>query len=425
MSWQELLQDKSLTITTGEGTIFKPLWVNANKETRYNAKIYDFPELDGSFVPRKRKRGDRFRLELYFVGENATDDARAFEVAARDPRPWSLVHPFYDTRLIQPLSLMVDDSNYNSSKVMIQAVETISFQQIIFQSVPRDEVINTKASLDIQLDNSYTQGIVQPEVSDVRELQNQVGIFDKIFEPIFLTSETLSEFKVLAGAATSNASELINNASRAIRSVTDFINYPAIVAQSLQSRVSAFEEAFNNFKVAIVNKNTLGEITQGDKNMYAVNAVNILSNISYASIVQPAITEDDDYQLTGDYFTRNDILIQIDLILRLYNELIETLDLLTTERADNVDSFFANPELMEQLDSLIVITVRNLETSIFDAVQERTIVLDNNTDIINLSYSLYGADIDDTKIDKLIETNSLSLNDNLEIRKGRSILYYT
>jgi len=113
-----------------------------------------------------------------------------------------------------------------------------------------------------------------------------------------------------------------------------------------------------------------------------------------------------------------------DLILRLYNQLIETLDLFTTARADALESFFANDELMRDLDNLIVTTVRNLESSIFESLQERSITLTNDSDIINLAHRLYGSDDADANIDKLIETNSLSLNDNLEIKKGRKILYY-
>jgi len=315
MSWQELLNDRKLTITTGDGIEFKPNWLNATKETQYNAKIYDFPELEGSFVPRKRKRGDRFRLELYFVGENATQEAERFELSARDSRAWSLVHPFYDTRLVQPISLIVDDTNYNTSKVTVQAVETISFQQIAFEAIPRDEIIAIKESLDSTLVNSYITAVPQPSSNDVIDLQDDVLTIDRIFEPIFLTSETLSDFKVLVGQATTRASELINNTTRAIRSLNDLINYPAIVAQSLQSRVAAFEETFQNLTVKYEAIFGVDEATPAQKNLYMVEGVSILSNIAYASIIQPDPGEDGTYNLQDDYFTRSDIINQIDLIL--------------------------------------------------------------------------------------------------------------
>ena len=85
MSWKEDIQ-KRLEVFTGDGKTFYPLWKNAIKEVEYNIAAFDFPNLEGTLVKRKKQLGRRFRIEFYFVGDDHLTEAEAFEASAKDER---------------------------------------------------------------------------------------------------------------------------------------------------------------------------------------------------------------------------------------------------------------------------------------------------------------------------------------------------
>ena len=95
MSWLEKVENK-LTITCGDGKEYTPNYLAAQKAVEYNIAEFDFPNIEGTYISRKAPRGRKFPLELYFQGEDHLDVADAFELSARDPRPWKLSHPYYD-----------------------------------------------------------------------------------------------------------------------------------------------------------------------------------------------------------------------------------------------------------------------------------------------------------------------------------------
>ena len=58
----------------------------------------------------------------------------------------------------------------------------------------------------------------------------------------------------------------------------------------------------------------------------------------------------------------------------------------------------------------------------FTLLRERTIVVDHDRTILDIAYELYGS-IDD-KLDLLIDSNNLSLEEIIELPRGRKIVYY-
>ena len=423
MSWIDLLNDRTLTVTTGEGSSFRPTWLNATKDIRYNNRIYNFPGVIGSVVDRRAKVGDKFVFELFFDGPDTIADAARFEIASRDQRPWRFVHPFYGDLIVQPLRMRFDNRIYNITKITVDAIEVAQAVQAIAPVNVIDTVIENKLTLDESAVVAYRSNVPVPEVDDSVDFADLITSFNTDVVGFVANNEDLAAFRDAASRASGLVSSLVTGSARLIRSVNTMLNFPATLAQGLQGRLNVLVEAFDGLNNRIF-ADDLADIRPSQKNFYLITGGNLISNMAFASIVDPDGGEDSTYSLSGDYASRADLIRMIELLIRYYNEYLENLDRLTTDRADDLDSFVPDFDYLFILSGIMKNTLRNLESSIFDSVQEREIFLVDPSDVVTLAHRLYGS-ASNENIEALVEVNSLSLNDVIEVDSGRFIKYYS
>jgi hypothetical protein len=79
-------------------------------------------------------------------------------------------------------------------------------------------------------------------------------------------------------------------------------------------------------------------------------------------------------------------------------------------------------EAYQALQQAVALTAGFLIQVSFTLAAERRIVLDRDRTIIDVAAELYGS-VDD-RLDFLINTNNLSGDDILELKRGRSLVYY-
>src|ERR1700747_157220 len=114
-TWLEKIKN-DIVITLGDGNIFHPSSINYKKQVDYNVASFDFPNVEGTLVKRSKPLGRKFDLEIFFQGESNIDVSNDFEFSAKDPRPWKILHPYYGTLIVQPQSLLFDNSQHNVTK---------------------------------------------------------------------------------------------------------------------------------------------------------------------------------------------------------------------------------------------------------------------------------------------------------------------
>jgi hypothetical protein len=114
----------------------------------------------------------------------------------------------------------------------------------------------------------------------------------------------------------------------------------------------------------------------------------------------------------------------IDSVLSVYNSYIENLDSIQTENNGTIDSYIPSFEPLQNLSGLVNFAVSNLFTIAFGARQERTLFLENDSNVIILAHRFYGLNVNDSTIDDFINTNGIGVNEYYEILKGRKIIYY-
>ena len=161
-----------------DNKIYTPKWKNATKDIDFNYSIFEFVEVSGSLVLRKKPKGRKFDLEFYFDGEDAVSMGNAFEESSRNnEKYWNVKHPFYGDFICQPISLRQDNNLYNVSKFNVQVIETIKDiypdSSIIIEDMIQGQMIILDEAQIIAFQNS--------KELDRVELNQNVTRLDTIF----------------------------------------------------------------------------------------------------------------------------------------------------------------------------------------------------------------------------------------------------
>lgn len=399
MSWQNNIENIVFTIITGDGKEWTPKWRNAVKEVEYNSSIFEFVNVAGSLVLRQKPKGRKFDLEFYFDGENAITEGNNFEISARDNRFWKLKHPFYGDIKCQPLSIKQDNSALNVSKFTVPVIETITNAYPERTKIVIDEIKSRVATLNV----TQQVALLNSKELDKVELTNNVNYLKAAYEKIITTGAELKEFEDLCNSAFNEIANAFSTAQTILREIQRIINYPATIIQTLENRYKALKETLDGIK------NSFG----GNKHQYEAIAGSILSSMYIASTTN-----------TDEYITRKYVTDQQARLLIKHNEYLLFLDGLQTDRSDNPNSYTPDFDAMNQLNELANLTIANLFEVAFSARQEREYILEYDSNAILLTHRFYGLDGEDLNLGKFINTNNIGINEILNIRKGRKIVYY-
>lgn len=400
MSWQTDIENIIFTIITGDGKEWRPKWKNATKDVEYNASIYEFVNVDGSLALRAKPKGRRFDLEFYFDGENAVTIGNNFEISARNNKYWTVKHPFYGDIKCQPLSLKQDNTALNVSKFTVPVIETITTAYPEATKIIEDEIIVKVAEINELQQVAYEQSA---EI-DRTELVKNVSALDTIFSSIIKTSEELKEFKDAVADAVIEITNVVSTGTSILRAIHTLINYPATIEQTIEARFNSFVEALDN----IID--TFGD----NKEQFEAISGSIVAAMQLVTVSN----------ITDDFNIRKDVIDHQDSLLTEYNKYLSFLDTLQTERADSDDSYTPDYNSQNGLNELVNLTISNLFEVAFSAKQEREFTLEKDSNPILLTHRFYGLDKLDENLSKFIKTNNVGLNELLNIKKGRKIVYY-
>lgn len=407
MSWIDRIS-KPLIIKTGDGKSYNILWKNATRSREYNVAEFEFPEVDGTLVKRSRPKGMRYNVELYFVGEDNIDDAETFKTSCDDPRYWVISHPLYDSINVQPLNLTFDNTANNVTKITGTIVETITEDRPKTSVDPVDKIASDKIALDGTFAIAFAND-VQPNTFDKILLSNNVAsAYNLGKKKVKLTIDAEGYFNAFnkANAAILDATSEPLAAMRAIQTV---LNYPGYFEESVQNRLSVLTDQVEALRVGIP-----GVLTTAAKRIFENNIASLISSMLYASSTPQ----------TDDYENRNDVISVVESLLDNYNQYISDIDSLQTDNGGELDSYIPDADSLRSLNLLLNFTVSNLFNIALGSKQERTLILEDDSNVVVLAHQFYAAQPDDSHIDKLINTNQIGINEMLGLRKGRTIKYY-
>lgn len=407
MSWIEKIQ-QNLTITCGDGRKFTPLYVYTQKSVEYNISEFEFVDIEGALVKRRKPKARRFELEIIFDGENNLDTSAAFEESAKDPRHWVMFHPLYGDLNVQPISLGFDNRVINITRITGTVIETI------VEGAPRstadavDTITDLSEVVSDSIATSYAENIV-PNATDINEMTAANG---SLYNDGKVLAKEGDEADGYFNAFNDANSAILNATSEplaAMNKIQAVIAAPALFAETIDARFRQFETQIDKFRAQLS-----GITTKSSKFLYQSNTGGVINAMVLAAA----------YPLPGDYAKKQFILNIIDKLLSVYNQFIVDLDTLQTDNGGSPDSFVPDFTSINQLTSLVNFAVTNLFSISLGAKQERFIYLESDSNAIVLTHRFYGLVADDSTIDDFIAQNEIGLTEILNIRKGRKIIYF-
>jgi len=418
MSWIERISNR-LTITCGEGSVFSPEWKNAVKLKEYNVSQFEFPEISGTLVKRQLPKGTKYGIEFYFQGLNNIDTSNAFETAADDPRPWVISHPLYDRLVVQPLSLNFDNTKQNVTKITGTVIETISDANPRSSIDPIDKIVNDQIALNEQLSLDYANNVA-PDVTDINQMiENNVTLFN---EGIGIITEN-DDFENYFNAFNTANSAILQATSApllAIRTLQAVINAPALFIQGVKERFNTLTSQLNKLRQSFTGIADVDGVPQPITSIADVSLKRLFENNSAAvlSAISLALVTD------AVYTTRSEVVAVMDEFLNVYNNYISEIDSIQNDNSNSPESYVPSFRSQNQLNDLVNFTVSKLFEISIDSRQERSIILEEDDNVVNLAHRFYGLAQDDSTISELITTNDIGLNEYLGLKKGRKVVYF-
>lgn len=411
MSWLDKVKTQ-LMIQTGDSKEYRPSYINASKTRDYNTAEFDFPEVAGTLVTRKKPRGTKYNLFIYFQGDDHLDTSSDFVASADDPRPWTVTHPLYGRILVQPTTLDIDNSQYNVTEVKCTIVETILESYPKGSLVPQDKIAADVEACNESLATSVvtqveTNGIKPQSINKSRAV---VSVTDTTASSIISAEDDVQQYYNSLATARSKVNNFGDEPLDAMQSVQELIMTTAEFQASVTDRVNNLATSYANMGVQMLKL----PILLADKVLYQSLAATVLNAMCLAA----------SKPLATDYANRTDVLAIADIIQDNYDDYLENLDSIQSDNGGSPDSFIPDATSLQQLDQLIGFTVSNLFNIALNARQERSIILEYDSNWIILAHRFYGLNADDSTVDQLMNQNKAGLHNMLQVRKNQRIVYY-
>lgn len=402
MAWQDDINEP-LIITTGDGQQYTVAWQLDGRVQEFNIAEFDFNNVAGSLVVQGQPKGKKYPFKFFFQGDNHIAEVDAFLRSSTDKRPWTVQHPLYGPITCKVASLSIDDSKFNVSEISCTLLETIVQDTPQFTEAPADRINAAKVANDQAFLDSFD---TTPETSDINTmLGTNKQLYTKGNRKLS-TSGYFNTFSEANSAVVSATSQPIN----AMRKTQSLINAPAQFEISVKDRISTFTDQIDTFRATI---NNIGG-KRSSKKVYELQYGALLSGMALAASTP----------LADDYANKDDVLAVISDMIDYFNSYITDLDSLMSDNGGTPESFIPDASSLFGLHSLVNFTVSSLFLIALNAKQQRTIVLDEDSNWIMLAHRFYGISADDNEIYRLMRENKAGLNETLGVRKGRVLVYY-
>ena len=387
MSWRDNIENIEFTIVTGDNEIFKPLYASSNQDLEFNVSEFNFIELEGTLVTRKKVKSQKIPLNITFQGDDHIDIAEKFLQSSKDPRYWTVTHPIIGEVYGHPASISKVNDDLNTVVFSIDFWETIRPGEVMSAKVYPLELIESKnfeliefGSLNLILD-------LKPE------LKSLVGKVQSRYDTL-IDATNVDQFKGLLSNAMSGIDNLLKEPQKAIRNIIKLIQFPAYIKGVLKSRVALIQAILNDIK----------EIFPDNNLNYSIFGSVVVSGIAQI-ILKPS---------ENDFVTRNDVQVQFNNLADVYDNFLNDID---------NNNFQQDFQEAITLNEIIINTLYYLYDVSFDAKQERYDIVESDTNLILLTHKYMGLDKEDKNLNTFREINGIKNKNLFIVKKGRKITY--
>ena len=387
MSWKDNIENIELTIVTGDNEIFKPLYTTSSQDIEFNVSEFNFIELEGTLVTRKKVKSQKIPLNIIFQGDDHIDIAEKFLESSKDPRYWTITHPIIGEIYGHPASINKINDDLNTVVFNIDFWETILPGQIKSAKVYPLELIESKNFELIEFGSLNLIPDQKPELKSlVAKIQSRYDVL--------IDKTNIDKYKGFIADAMSGFDKLLSEPQKAIRNISNLIQFPAYIQGSIKIRVNIVKAILDDIL----------EILPKNKIVYSIFGGAVIAAISQI-ILKPG---------ENDFITRSQVREQ-------FNILSQTYDLFLNEVDDG--NFQQDFQEAITLNEIVINTLYYLYDVSFDAKQERFDIVESDTNLILLTHKYMGLDFEDKNLNTFRELNGIKNKNLFIVKKGRKITY--
>lgn len=387
MSWKDNIENIELTIITGDNEIFKPLYTTSSQDIEFNVSEFNFIELEGTLVTRKKVKSQKIPLNIIFQGDDHIDIAEKFLQSSKDPRYWTITHPVIGEIYGHPASINKINDDLNTVVFNIDFWETILPGQIKSAKVYPLELIESKNFELIEFGSLNLIPDQKPELKSlVAKIQSRYDVL--------IDKTNIDKYKGFIADAMSGIDKLLSEPQKAIRNISNLIQFPAYIQGAIKTRVNIVKAILDDIL----------EILPKNKMVYSIFGGTVVAAISQI-ILKPG---------ENDFITRSQVREQ-------FNILSETYDLFLNEVDDG--NFQQDFQEAITLNEIVINTLYYLYDVSFDAKQERFDIVESDTNLILLTHKYMGLDFEDKNLNTFRELNGIKNKNLFIVKKGRKITY--
>lgn len=413
MSWKERANNK-LTIITGDGIPWDFTWKDPSMEIEYNITLFEFPEVEGTFADRRERKGIRIPLTIFFIGDNHIDKWAAFRVSADDKRHWIMKHPYYGTMNVQPIRMGVDQSGENVSKIQIELIETIVEDNPKITRKPQDEINFRATQMQDLRAVSFANTVPSPNIKTVNFVRNQtIKNYEKGKKALKSTLDSEKYFQLFTDAS-NKILTFTSDPLATIRSIQAMVNAPFQFANTVKARIALLVA-----QVELLNTSVDTITGKQQKASYDTMVSEIVASMAQASVT----TQNSDLNVE-DYQNATDVVDVVETLQDNYDTYAKNIDSIQSDTGTEEDGYMPDPTNQRDIQDLIDYTCSVLMQIALNGKQERSIILEYDSNPIVLAHRFYGLQDDDSTIDYLIKTNGWGMSENEIIRKGTKVIFY-
>jgi len=404
MSWIDRLKEASYTSPKGEVFNFDYEDVSLSFDKKTTA--FEFANSNNTYVQDNGNTSRRYPLRIFFWGTDYDIESEKFLNALEQKGIATLSHPMYGIVQVIPFGTITrrDDLKTAGNQAIFEITffNTINILYPNSQNNTQNVVINSIEEYNtVTADNFGNKIDLSSEVSKAtfkngfESLTKNTG---SSLNGLVKTSKSAeTQFNTIQDSILGGLDSLVDDPKTLISQANKLIQLPSKVEISFLSKLNSYGNLINT------NVNTKPTSNNEYQNLAYYNNT-YLTGLSSSAI-------------NNTFDTKNEA-IEVAILL------LETLELITNWSDDISEdlSIIDTGESYQKLQETISLTAGFLVELSFSLKQERSIILDRDRTLIDLSYEIYGEV--DNQIDFLINSNKLSGNEILELPKGKEILYY-
>lgn len=411
MAWTDRIREAAYNSPQGTRQTFD--FEDVQRSVDKKTAAFDFADADGTYIQDNGHSGRQYPLRVFFWGDDHDLEADAFEALLLERGTGRLEHPRYGVVDVVPFGTITqrDDLKTAANQTIIE-VSFWATTGIVYptgQSDPASDVTDAVSEYNAAAADQFGSVVDTDTAIERVSLKNSFSVLlDAATSTLggiaAAQDDVRQQFGTIADSIRAGIDDLVAIPSDLAAQAIILLQAPAQSIDAIATRLSTYAGLIDD----------LIDSDPAEPGYDAREANTYHAAELYASTY-----------VTGSVLSVVNTQFETkSAALAAAEEILDQLAAVTAWRDDNYASLseIDTGESYQKLLTAAALAAGFLVEISFSLKQERRITLDRARSIIDLAAELYGS-VDD-KLDFLIQSNSLTGSEILELPRGREIVYY-